>query len=93
MNALRRIEAENVIDRLNHFNQKKTATANSLKISYRGLNYKLKRIQNEYPDLFERVRINNPVMNKKVEVSLEWKGMPTEQERIQYLDNPTYRES
>jgi predicted phage-related endonuclease len=91
MNTLRRIEAENVIDRLNHFKQNKTKTADSLKISYRGLNYKLKRIENEYPDLFEKVKKYEQVIKIIPESELSWK-MPTCEERIEYLDNPTYRE-
>jgi hypothetical protein len=93
MKTLRRVEAENIIERLVFFNQNRTKTAKSLMISDRGLRYKLKRIENEYPDLLEMIRINKPVINREIPeaIDLSWK-MPTSEERIEYLDNPTYRE-
>jgi hypothetical protein len=93
MKTLRRVEAENIVERLVFFNQNRTATAKSLMISDRGLRYKLKRIENDYPDLLEDIRINKPVINREIldEPELYWK-MPTTEERIKYLNNPTFRE-
>lgn len=84
MRTLAEIETLVILHRLKELGFNYTKTAKSLGISYRGFSIKLKKIKKTHPDDFEESFLKRAESRKPEEYI--WKGMPTNEERIKYLD-------
>lgn len=85
MKTLKEIETEVILFRLIELGFNYTKTAKSLGISYRGFSYKIKRIKKLYPERFVMIYERNEIVQKTKEENI-WRGMPTNEERLKYLD-------
>jgi len=85
MKTLEEIEFEVILHRLAALGFNYTKTSKSLGISYRGFSNKLKKIKKLFPDRFNMMFEKSELVKYTPEDHI-WKGMPSNEERLKYLD-------
>lgn len=101
MKSLNRMIMEELVERLRHFDGNRSAAARSLKISIKTFANWMKKIRDHHHDLYQNVKAPSNAPTKKEMVSAKSKSkeedyccigvFPTNEERIEYLDEMANR--
>lgn len=84
---MKEIEFEVILFRLVVMGFNYTQTAKTLGMSYKGLSLKIKQIKKLMPDKYEEAFLKSCTEKFRPEIEDHiWKGMPTNDERVKYLD-------